>query len=310
LQYATLYEVRSYRGFAEDEATGDDARLTRLLNGACRAIDALARRTFYPRHATLHFNYPVPQHDIRGALTAEMWIEWMYAAQDISQGRLRFLEDLLEVTGSIVNGDDTTISADDYVLEPANVYPKHAIRLKRGHDVRWQPGDNGERKQIIDVPGIWGYHTDYANAWVDTLDTLQTEIDASESALSVADADGTAGDLESPRIQPGNLLRLEDEFVDVVTVDYDTNEITVQRGAYGSTAAVHDSGTTIEVWRPTENIRQATLRMVIWRYTQKDVDAYDTTEILGTGVRVVPSAVPADILALLPLQPENLNIGG
>ncbi len=43
------------------------------------------------------------------------------------------------------------------------------------------------------------------------------------------------------------------------------------------------------------NIEQACVRLVKWRYTQKDVDNFDRVYVAGTGVVSVASAIPADV---------------
>ncbi len=73
---------------------------------------------------------------------------------------LRLDEDLLAVS-ELLNGDGKEIDSADYVLEPANSYPKNRIRLRGTAAAYWVGGDNGN-EQAICVTGLWGYHDQYA----------------------------------------------------------------------------------------------------------------------------------------------------
>jgi hypothetical protein len=125
-------------------------------------------------------------------------------------------------------------------------------------------------------------------------------INASVTSVTVSDADGIAADLDTPRFQTGHLIRIESEYLDVQAVNTTTNILTVKRGVNGSTAAAHALNTQIDVFRPIDNIQMAALRLAVWRYRQKDVNSFDRTTILGTGIAITPAALPADVLSLLP----------
>lgn len=64
--------------------------------------------------------------------------------------------DLLTVS-ALTNGDGTTISASDYVLEPRQFAPYYAITLKRGVSAYWNWSSSPEG--AISVAGTWGYST-------------------------------------------------------------------------------------------------------------------------------------------------------
>ncbi len=306
MNYATLHQVRQYLGLKTAE-TADDARLTRFIRESCQGIDEYCGRRFDVRQETRLLDYPIPVKSTFGHYSAEDFASWMNATADLGQGRLAVDDDLLAVT-ALLNGNGEAITAADYVLEPANVYPKHTIRLKSGSSLYWQPATDGTREQVISVSGLWGYHPRYADAWVDSLDTVNdAPLAAAATTVNVNDADGPAGDGETIRFQAGNLLRLESEFLDVVAVDTTLNRLTVKRGANGTTAAQHAAGTAIYVYRPLENVVLAAIRLTAWRYRQKDVDAFDKTAILGTGFAIIPAAIPADVKALLPAPKVTLR---
>jgi hypothetical protein len=309
MNYTTLYLVRDYLGLAATE-TADDTRLTNLLAPSTRQIKQFMRRRSDIRRETLSFDHPAPLRSRLGKFSIEDFVLQMNALADYSSERLRLDQDLLEVL-TLTNGDDTTISSDDYVLEHARLYPKYAIRLKAGSGVVWQYSSGGERLQVISVDGYWGYHDVYADAWVSSLDTLQTGINAVVTSMTVGDADGVAADLKAVRFQAGNLIRLTTaasavEFMLVTAANYSTNVLTLVRGYAGTSAVAHIAEESIDVFRVAADIELACTRLVAWRYRQKDADAFNQESILGTTEVAIPTSMPEDVTRLLPLPKEEL----
>lgn len=300
MNYVTLHQVRQYLKLDTEETT-DDTLLERLIREINGNIEEWCGRRFDVRQETRTYDYPVEIREALGLYDIEAWVaRWNVVSEGYMRKRLRLDDDLLSLT-TLTNGDDTTISASDYVLDPANKYPKHSIKLV-GDDTNWQLPTGGQREQVIDVTGLWGYHRRYSDkAWIDTLDTVQDNpLSSSATSLTVSDADGDAGDGEGTRFQAGNMIKIGSEYLDVVSVNTSTNVLTVVRGYNGTTAAEHAQGITIYVYRPMENIVRAAKRWVKYVYRQKDVDTMDTAHILGTGVRITPSMIPPDVVALLP----------
>jgi hypothetical protein len=276
VNYATLTQVRQYLQLGQDEMA-DDSLLNLFIRLSHRAIDERMGVKFDPHIATRRFD--VPAYD------------WLHVGND------------LLVVNTLTNGDSTVIDFANFFVEPYDEYPKRAIILKPNSSLYWRP-TNGEYRRVIQVAGIWGYHDDYANiAWVDSQDEVEDAagVDASVTAVTVGDADGEAEDLDIPRFQAGQLIRVESEYMDVQAVNTTTNILTVKRGANGSTAAAHAKDMPIDIWRPMDNIVMATLRLAVWRYRQKDVNSFDRTTILGTGIAIIPAAMPADVVTLLPV---------
>lgn len=303
MHYSTLHEVRAYLRLTGTE-TADDDLLTFFIGGSVRAIDEYTRRRFDVRLETRSFDYPFPKRDLMGVYDVEMWVYQMNAAADYSKQRLRMDDDLLEVV-TLTNGNGVEIDSSDYYLSPANMYPKHAVRLVSGSGVTWQYGENGETAQVIDVEGYWGRHRRYERAWVDSGDDVQNDpLAIAETVLEVSDYSGATADLESPRFQVGQMLKIGSEFVFVQSINTVDNELTIERGYNGTTAVEHVQGTAIYVYRPEQNIRLACSRLAAWRYRQKDVDTFDKSAILGSGIAIIPSTMPADVRELLPFPKE------
>jgi hypothetical protein len=102
------------------------------------------------------------------------------------------------------------------------------------------------------------------------------------------------------RFQAGLLVRIGAELALVLSApDILTNKVELVRGANGSTAAQHAHDTQIKIFRPQGTIVQACLRLVKWRYSQKDTDDFDKSYVLGSGIVNVPSRLPADVVQAL-----------
>jgi len=250
----------------------DDALLRFLLDAASAMVTEHTGRHFVPVRETRTF-------DARG--------------DHIDRRRLDLDADLLAVE-SITNGDGTAVAGDSYVLKPSNVDPKWRIRLKASSFLAWAYQDDWEDAIMVD--GVWGYHEDYAQAWVDTLDSVQNAggLDASGQALAVSDAEGTDARYRT-RFAVGQVLRIDDEFLEVVEVTAgETNQLTVLRGVLGTTATAHDTGAQIASWAPLPDIEQACIGLAAWLYRTRENPGERYT-FLNTGTSVQIHDAPIHI---------------
>ncbi len=295
MNYATLTQLKAY---LNQTPSGVDNLLLDFLDQASRFIEHQKGRRFDVRQETRLF-------DIPGLATRTPLGYYPGIRQESgSQRVLNLDEDLLSLE-TLTNGDGTVISASQYVLEPANLYPKKSVRLT---DTVWSMPSTGITRQAISVTGHWGFHDNYNEAWVDSLDSVQDEggISANGTALRVADSDGIAGDLRGPRFQSGQLVRIDDELILVISTNLNTNDLVIRRGYNGSTAAAHAQGTTISIFHPMAIVEISCIRLAAWRYKQKDVDSFDKTYILGSGVVNVPTALPTDVIRFLGARKVDL----
>jgi hypothetical protein len=131
--YTTLDNIKNQlqpNGGPDVNAT-DDTTIEHFVEAASRYIDGETHRTFYGRAETHYFDAP-------------------------HQDTLFLDDDLLSVT-KLTNGDGVEITNTDYILMPANRYPKFAIRLRDTSSVVWNPTAAGSMEQSIQVQGTWGY---------------------------------------------------------------------------------------------------------------------------------------------------------
>jgi hypothetical protein len=282
VNYATLTAAKQIIGLEPDE-TKDDALLLALLEWATAYIDDHKARHYDPRREVRLFDLPSTHGSMFG----------VYEARYVPPAAvpvLRLDDDLLELV-ELTNGDGNKIT--DYLLEPANVWPKMRVRLTNG--AIWQPSAAGEIRQIIEADGVWGAHDRYSTAWKASGVILPAALNNSATTISVTDIGA---------LQAGQLLRVDDEFMLLSAIDADTDAppaytLTIERGAQGTTAASHAKDAPVKIWQVQGNISQACIRIVKWRYSQKDVDNFDRTYSAETGFVSIPSAIPADVAALL-----------
>jgi hypothetical protein len=241
-EYATLAQIRAYLNVTD---TADDTKLQSYLAWASRRIDKHCHgRRFYPRIATLEFDY---QRDPQNIYVNE---------------------DLLAVTTLTI--DDTSIAAADYKLYPLNKYPKHRIALLLNQSNVFTYSSTPQA--TVDVAGTWGYHDDWDNAWLDTGDTVQdaSGINTTVTSVTFTNIDGVCADGFTRRCSEGNLLKIGTEYLQVTATDTTTNIATVRRGVNGSTAASHANAAAISVYQVPEMAKGACLDVCKWIYEHRD----------------------------------------
>jgi hypothetical protein len=270
--YATLTAFRERQGL-DDGDTADDARMLAKLRAATAQIERYTGRSFLPVLATRHFDW----HDGRTLLFRGY--------------------DLLELT-SITNGDGTTV-------DPAAILPFGGINgpivgveldMTRGFFVYLTT-----KTRALAVTGVWGWHDDYARAWKPSGDTIPAGgVNASVTTFTVASVSGVDGWNLAPRFQPGQLLRVDAEYMGLVAADASTNTLTVVRGVNGSTAAAHAASASISVYVPPADIAEIALRWAAWLYKTEDAGDFSGMTAEPTlGQIEVPPSIPADLAVTL-----------
>lgn len=261
--YATLARFRERLGFAADDSAPDAPLLT-ALRGATAQIDRHTARRFAPVRQTRHYEAREPY-------------------------TLRLEIDLLELH-SLTNTDGEAIDITAVRVLPEGDGPRVAIVLPPGGNQTFGPGAADE---TISVTGIWGTHDAWSTAWVDSGDTVQADpLPEDATMLTLTDVDGADVLGQSPRVDVGQLLRLEDEYLHVTGVDTTANTISVIRGVRGTQAASHAAGTPLEVYVPPLDVQALCLRWSAWLYQQVDAG-------IGAGADwLYPPDLPDDLYRL------------
>jgi hypothetical protein len=261
--YMTLAEYKNWPAITSTDAT-DDSVLEKLIQAASRYIDNKTGRHFYPRINTRVYDIP-------------------------DSAELRVKGDLLEVV-TFTNGDDDTFSTTDYILLPANDYPKHTIKLRNLASAWWELDTNYGDQQVIDVAAVWGYHNLYdERAWSvgGTLGAAMTT--TTDTAVTLA---------SSHACVTGQIWRIDNE---ILNGSISTNTLTaIVRGDNGSTAATHVIGTTVYFWNPQDDIKEAAIMLVASLDKRRAGDSISSETIAtAAGVLITPRDVPgftADVI--------------
>ena len=268
-ELVTANDVRSeYQSIV---ATTDDALFLKLIRDVSHQIHIYADRHFVPRIQTRSFDY----------------------ARDV-QGRVLTLDrDLLAVT-TLTNGDSNTVASTKYVFEPRNEPPYYAIRLLGSAGVAWTYTNDVEN--AITLAGVWGYHTEYADAWSDTAATL---------AAAITTTSATTFTCTTGLIKAGMLLKIDSEYLYTSSVSTGASDtVTVSRAANGSTAATHLISTAISVWAPIYAVRELAREGVAGLYRLR-ANPLAETFVAPDGTTFV---TPRDVSMYLEKRIEELGL--
>lgn len=170
--------------------------------------------------------------------------------------RLPIGNPLLSYSALLVGSNSIVGLSEGY---PQSVSPFAGIRLTSFED--WYGYANTSTSlTYISITGVWGYHSDYSNAWIE-YDTLAAAIATTTvTTMTVNDADGDDPFGYAPRFSEGQLLQIDSEYIEVTKVNTASNALTIRRGVNGSTAATHSNGASVKVWQTDEPIRRAVAR--------------------------------------------------
>ena len=234
--YATLTELKAMLGIA---GTARDAVLLRLLEAASREAESptCAGRVFYSERAVKYFDSP-----------------------RVGFGRL-LLPDLLSMTelvtdenGELDYGGDAWVEGADYLLGPANGYPKTELILAPSTDAAWPSYARGMK-----LTGVWGAgDLRSASPWR-----------AAGVTATVAMADGTTLTLSADgALEAGHTVRVESEQMYVSAIA--TGLATVERGVNGTTAAEH-AAQAVSLAKYPADVVQGTIVLAAeaWNLTPK-----------------------------------------
>lgn len=261
--YASLLEYQNYvtaRGQTITTDATDDAVIESLLRSVSRFVDEQTGRYFFPRVETRYYDVPDGTAlDVRSLVVDG---------------------DLLEVI-TLVNGDGVTIASSEYTLRPRNQSPYLYIRLKDSSTYYWASNSASDLHDVIAVTGIWGFHNRYSDAW-ELGSTLAEALDTTETGTDVTS--GTS-------FLIGDVIRFGDELAYVSNKL--TNTLTNTRGENGSTAAAHDSGENVYIWRYMESLKAAVLETTLQSYKRRfGTSGTNVATITGAGVVLAPKDIP------------------
>jgi hypothetical protein len=282
--YASLADVLMIIN-AQNTADSVNQRqqLLSALRNASRRVDGIfsARRPLFEPVLDTR-SYPVT------SVNVDSWLNVFYISDPLLA--------LSAVTfGSISNPVSLTPGAQVSVYPP-NYSPSRGLRLTQTSRSWYQMcNDCATGGGFVNVTGVFGIHRDYASAWVDLDVITDTAVTTTtQTTVVVANANGDDEYGFTPRFSPGQLIRIDSEYMEVTQVNYTTDVLTVRRGQNGTTAATHAIGAAVAVWRPEEVVRRAVARQAGLLYAR--LGAYTTVSVEPTGTEV---RYPSDLLVEL-----------
>jgi hypothetical protein len=268
--YANLADLRDYMSLASQN-DADDPKLIGLLGRASRSIEKYCRRPFHPTRDTKYYDYRQSQE-------------------------IRFRHDLLEIDTLATNNGASVLpngilllkTGDDYNFPP---YDRVVIRTDSGSTFNY----SGTDQKASEVTGFWGYHEDYANAWVDTGTSLGGSHVSGASQLTVLG--GSTGfsdiDWQAPRFAAGDTLKIGGEMF--FAAGGNGTSVNVVPAFNGTSANHHASGVPIYRYEPEADIQWATIRLAAWLNGQAMTPYENKTAFIAIGQISIPSTWGKDI---------------
>lgn len=284
--YATLAEAKAQM---EAHNSTDDVKLLGYIRQVSNRID----RTFMPkRPAPVFAPYIETRSNFR--LEGERVNSW--------DGTFYFGEPLLALTAVTV-GTQTPVVGTDVQLYQGEVAPYMTLQLINRCCNSWHRYTECagcSAIPFVTIAGTWGYHVDWGNAWLDTLQTITNigGINASAISFTVTDVDAANANGITPAFSMGNLIKIDSEYLEVTGTNTTTNTVTVRRGVNGSTAAAHAQSTAAYAFQVEEQIKRATIRQAGFQYAKQG--AYDGKNTGGASAEFTNDAL-AEFESLLTL---------
>jgi hypothetical protein len=224
------------------------------------------------------------------------------------QGLLSLGDQLLEVV-SITVGGTTYAYGTDLVSEPDNGQsPVKTLRIANlwsGVLRSWYScniASPAAYYNSIVINGFFGMREFYAEqGWLDSgvVCPVLTSADLTAVVTDVAGPDAYG---RTPLFSPGNLIRIENELIEIVDVVTSTKTLKLRRGQRGTTAAAHAAGLAIRIWELEEDIVNAATRQAALLYARRG--AYMQTTTYPDGISV---SYPSDLLAELRATVQRFN---
>lgn len=276
--YCTLAEARRQHKVAATDTSDDPILLANIRQVTARANKLLMGRSS-------RWDYFGPTIEARSIPLSASRIN-----SDINT--LRLDRPLLALTAVVAYQTTVTSVAEAY---PQGDTPYRQVRITSSGRLWWDYASRTDPSYAT-VTGVWGYHSDYDNAWL-AVDALVGDINASVTALTVADVDGADPYGLTPRLSTGHLLKIDDEYLEVSATDTSSDVVTVRRGVNGSTAAAHSSGATVYTWQVEEPIRDVVARMAGFKYARRG--AYEAKRLDGVGEVTYPQDLLKEFAAVV-----------
>lgn len=217
---------------------------------------------------------------------------------DTLLGTLNLSEMLLEVFSITVNNIALSYGADIIPYPNNGQSPIFTLRIANrvsGPIRTWYPRNWVNCNQWIEnitITGLWGMRTQYATQGFFLSGVTSPVINPGQATFVVSDVAGPDLYNRVPLFSPGNLIRLNNELMEIVAVDTTTKTLTVLRGVNGTTPDSHVIGTPILIFEPEFDVQNMATRQAGLLYARRG--SYMEMTTLPEGVSI---QYPSDLLA-------------
>lgn len=272
--YASLGEIKWQMRAAATSSTVNDDKVLALARAATAYVD----RWFQQRRP-----YFFPYNEARQFRVSGYHVNSL-------DNTFEFTDNLLALTSLSIAGQ--TVSAVE--AWPTLETPYHYLRLTNRSDSFQAYCSSDGSPNFATITGVWGMHRDYPNAWL-SVDVASAIGTTTVTTFTVADVDGYDANYRIPRISAGNLIKIDDEYMEVTNTNTGTNTVTVKRGVHGTTAATHLVSAPVYVWQVEDTIRNEVARQCGYMYER--MGAYENASIDSLGLMQFPPVVVASLQA-------------
>ena len=220
---------------------------------------------------------------------------------DSNLATLHLADPLLEPLTLSVNGISVAYGTDILPYPNDNQTPIWALRIAKprsGPLRSWYPYNLGNCDQFIEnisLGGFWGMRTDYPTLGFFDSGATCPALTASQAVFAAASTNGPDLYNRLPLFSPGNLLRIDNELLEVMAVavpDASHVTLTVRRGLRGTVAVTHNLGAPILIFEPEEDIVGCATRQAALLLARQAA-----FEVITTGPNGVSISYPSDLLA-------------
>lgn len=210
---------------------------------------------------------------------------------------LTLSEMLLEVQSIVVNNITLSYGTDIIPYPNNGQSPVFALRIvnpRTGPLRSWYPYNLTNCDAWIEniaITGFWGMRTYYSAQGFFLSGVTCPAINAGQAFFVVSDVAGPDIYNRVPLFSPGNLIRIDNELMEITKVDTTTKTLYVLRGMNGTAADSHVLGTAIKIWEPEQDIMNMATRQAALLYARRGSFQQMTT--LPEGITIT---YPADLL--------------
>lgn len=261
--YCTLAEAK---GEIKAQGTVEDDQMLRLVRQVSSRVDGImnprTRRPYFEPYREQRA-FPLSERSVDG------WADTFY-----------FKQPLLSISSVLADTTDVTADVEAY---PILDRPIRALHFKDQARHWYDFASTDGSPVYIYITGLWGFHSDYANAWANYDTVAVAAVTPTGTTINVTNAVGDDPWGIAPRFSPGALLQIDGGTEILYTSAVTTNVLTVRRAVNGTTAPAgnYDIGDAVAVWQVEDSIKRVVARQAALLYARKGAFQVETVDGVG-----------------------------